>query len=76
MFEYGTSAQAESIHSLTVMPMPDRVVQCVNAIGIKEKQGRAFRFLNRWREPYEWTDLIPEDDPKFQVLLEEEEAGP
>jgi len=61
--------------AFTVMPMPDRVVRRVNAIGLKKKQGRAFRFLNRQKEPYKWTDLVPEDDPEFQGLLEEEEAA-
>ena len=35
--------------------------------------GRTFLFLNRPGEPYEWTDEVPEDDPKFQGLLEETE---
>jgi hypothetical protein len=26
-------------------------------------------------EPYEWTDAVPEDNPEFQGLLEEEEPG-
>jgi hypothetical protein len=60
----------------TAMPITDRVIQRMNAIGIKEKQGRAFWFLNHQREPYKWTDLVPEDDPEFQGLLEEEEAVP
>ncbi len=38
------------------------------------KQGRAFRFTNRSKESYEWTDLVPEDDPDFQGLLEDNEA--
>ncbi len=29
--------------------------------------------MNRNKEPYEWTDKIPKDDPDFQGLLEEEE---
>ncbi len=57
------------------MPMPDRIVRRINAIGLREKQGRAFQFLNRQQQPYEWTDLIPEDDPEFQGLLEEEEVA-
>ncbi len=51
--------------------MPDRVVKRVNTIGQREKQGRSFRFLNQCKEPYEWTDTVPEDDPDFQGLLEE-----
>ena len=55
------------------MLMPDHVIRRVNAIGKREKQGRAFRFLNRRGEPYEWTDEVPEDDPEFQGLLDENE---
>ena len=59
--------------SFTPMPMPDHVIRRVNAIGKREGQGRAFRFLNRSGEPYEWTDAVPEDDPKFQGLLDKNE---
>jgi hypothetical protein len=55
--------------------MPDRVIKRVNAIGLREKQGRTFWFLNRRQEPYEWTDTILEDDPKFQGLLEDKEEA-
>jgi hypothetical protein len=55
------------------MPMLDRVIRQVNAIGAWERQGRAFRFLNRHQEPYEWTNEVPEDDPKFQSLLNNKE---
>jgi hypothetical protein len=55
----------------TALPMPDRVIKRVNAIGTREKQGQEFLFLNRRKEPYEWTDEVPEDDPKFQGLLKE-----
>jgi hypothetical protein len=30
-----------------------------------------FRFLNRRGKPYKWTDEVPEDDPDFQGLLDE-----
>jgi hypothetical protein len=59
----------------TPMPMPDRVIKCVNAIGQREGQGRAFRFVNQRREPYEWTDEVPKDDPEFQGLLDEGDAS-
>jgi hypothetical protein len=55
--------------------MLDRVIKRVNAIGLREKQGRTFRFLNRRQEPYEWTDTVPEDDPKFQGLLKDEDEA-
>ena len=55
--------------SFTPMLMPVHVIRQVNAIGTREGQGRAFRFLNRRSEPYEWTDEVPEDDPEFQGLL-------
>ncbi len=54
--------------------MPDQVIECVNAIGLRERQGHTFCFLNWQLAPFEWTDSIPEDDDKFQGLLEEEEA--
>jgi len=60
--------------SVTPMPMPDLVIQRVNKIGEPEKQGRRFWFLNRRGEPYEWTDEVPEDDPDFQGLLDEDEG--
>ena len=50
------------------MPMPDRIIKRVNSIGSREKQGCTFRFT------YEWTDSVPEDDPDFQGLLEDDEA--
>jgi hypothetical protein len=56
------------------MPMPDRVIKCVNTIGLQEKQGRMFRFTVRSKEPYKWTDFVPEDDPDFQGLLEDDGA--
>ena len=59
--------------SFTPMPMPDRVIKCVNAIGQQEGQGRKFRFTNCWREPYAWTDEVPEDNPEFQGLLKNDE---
>jgi len=58
------------------MPMPDRVIKQVNTIGVREGQDRTFRFLNRRKEPFEWTDSVPEDDPEFQGLLENEDEAP
>ncbi len=57
--------------SFTPLPMPNRVIKRVNAIGAHEKQGQEFRFLNRRKERYEWTDEVPEDDPEFRGLLKE-----
>ena len=71
-----TTGRVLKRRSFTPLPMPDRVVKRVNTIGQREKQGRSFRFLNRRKEPYEWTDTVPEDDPDFQGLLEEPEAAP
>jgi hypothetical protein len=56
--------------------MPDRVIKRVNTIGVGEGQGRTFRFLNRRKEPFEWTESVPEDDPEFQGLLENEDEAP
>jgi hypothetical protein len=53
--------------------MPSHIIKCVDTIGLRKKQGREFHFVNRNKEPYEWTDKIMEDDPDFQGLLEEEE---
>jgi hypothetical protein len=56
------------------MPMPESVIQRVNRIGERERQGRTFRFLNRRGEPYEWTGEIPEDNLDFQGLLDENDG--
>ncbi len=53
--------------------MPSCIIRRIGAIVLQEKQGWEFRFMNRNKEPYECTDEIPEDDPNFQGLLEEEE---
>jgi hypothetical protein len=58
------------------LPMPDNIIKKVKRIGLSECQGREFRFLNRSGAPYEWTDSVPEDDPEFQGLLEEEAPFP
>jgi hypothetical protein len=50
--------------SFTPMTMPDRVIKRVNAIRLQEKQGRVFCFVNQSKEPYKWTDFVPEDDPR------------
>jgi hypothetical protein len=55
------------------MLMPDRVIKWVNAIGTQEWQSRAFCFLNRHQEPYDWTNKVPEDNPEFQGLLSNKE---
>ena len=60
----------------TALPMPDKVIDKVNRIGESKRQGREFCFLNRSKEPYSWTDSVPEDDPEFQGLLEEEAPFP
>jgi hypothetical protein len=59
--------------SFTPMTMPDQDIKRMNAIGEREEQGWEFRFINRRRKPYEWTDKVPEDDPDFQGLLNNEE---
>jgi hypothetical protein len=58
------------------MLMPDQIIKRVNQIGLREKQGQTFWFLNRSKEPYKWIDTVPEDDPEFQGLLEEEAPLP
>ncbi len=51
--------------------MPDQVIKRVNTIGLREQQDHDLWFLNRRKEPYGWTDKVPEDDPDFQGLLDE-----
>jgi hypothetical protein len=57
--------------SFTPLPMPDCIIKHVKQIGTKEKQGHTSWFFNRKKEPYKWTDEVPEDDPEFQGLLED-----
>ncbi len=49
------------------------MIKRVNAIGAREGQGRAFRFLNQSQDSYKWTDKVPEDNPDFQGLLDNKE---
>jgi hypothetical protein len=63
-------------HSSTLMLMPDQIIKRVNQIGLREKQGQTFLFLNRSKEPYTWNNTVPKDDPEFQGLLEEEAPFP
>jgi hypothetical protein len=60
--------------SFTALSMPTRVIKRVDTIGAQEAQGRVFRFLNRNKDAFTWTDKVQVDDPAFQGLLEEEEA--
>jgi hypothetical protein len=62
--------------SFTPMPTPDRIIKRVNQIGLREKQGQTFWFLNRSKEAYKWTDTVTEDGLEFQGLLEEEAPFP
>jgi hypothetical protein len=70
-----TTGRVLKRRSFTPMPMPDRVIKRVNTIGEREGQGRTFRFLNRRKEPFKWTDSVPEDDPECQGLLDDEEEA-
>ena len=58
--------------AFTNIPMPTAFISKVDNIGKKESQGKEFRFLNRNREPFDWTDEIHDDDEEFQGLLGEE----
>ena len=71
-----TTGRVLKRRSFTPMPMPDRIIRRVNTLGELEGQGHTFRFLNQHKEPYEWTDSVPEDDPEFQGLLENEDEAP
>jgi hypothetical protein len=60
--------------SFTALPMPRRVIKCVDMIGAQEAQGREFCFLNWNKDAFRWTDKVPADNPNFQCLPKEEEA--
>ena len=60
----------------TEIPMPDSIIARVEAIGKREKQGRAFEFLNRKKLPFDWAGEVADDDNEFQGLLEEEAPFP
>ena len=51
-----------------------QIIKRVTHIGLQEKQGHKFCFLNRSKEPYEWTDIVPEDGPEYQGLVVERDA--
>ena len=54
--------------------MPDRVIKRVNDIGEQEGQSCDSDLQNCWREPYEWTDKVPEDDLEFWGILANDKA--
>ena len=56
--------------------MPTAVIAKVDKIGKKENQGKEFWFLNRNKEPFDWTDEVPDDDVEIQGLLGEEAPFP
>ncbi len=48
------------------------MIKRVNAIGAREGQGHTFQFLNQTQDPYKWKAKVPEDNPDFQGLLDNE----
>ena len=58
--------------AFTEIPMPTAVIAKVNNISKKDNQGKEFRFLNQNKEPFDWTDEVPDNDGEFQGLLGEE----
>jgi len=56
--------------------MPDAIIERVNKIGAKQKQGRTLAFVNRKKEVFPWADEVPEDDSEFQGLLDDELSFP
>ncbi len=58
------------------LPMPNQVFKHVDQIGLRKKHSREFGFVNQSKEPYKWTNMVSEDDPEFQGLLEEETPFP
>ena len=59
-----------------IIPMPDAIIEKVNEIGLKEKQGRDLTFAIRRKETFDWSDEVPIDDPEFQGLLEQDHLFP
>jgi hypothetical protein len=49
--------------SFNKMPMSTCVIKRVDTIGARKKQGGEFRFVNQNKEPFGWTDKVPEDNP-------------
>ena len=62
--------------AFTDIPIPTAVIAKVDEIGKKENQGKEFRFLNRKKELFDWTDEIPDNKGEFQGLLGEEAQFP
>ncbi len=60
--------------SFAALPMPTRVIKCLDTIGAQEAQGQEFRFLNWNKDAFTWTDKVPADNPAFQGLLKKKEA--
>ena len=60
----------------TEIPMPTAVIAKVNKIYKKKNQGKEFRFLNQKKEPFDWTDEVPDNNGEFQGLLGEEAPFP
>ena len=56
--------------------MPTAGITMVDKIGKKENQGKEFWFLNRNKEPFDWTYEISDDTREFQGLLGEEAPFP
>ena len=75
-FYYLNTGRVLKRQDFTKIPMPTAVISKVNNICKKDKQGKEFRFLNRNKEPFDWTDEVPEDGGEFQVLLGEEAPFP
>jgi hypothetical protein len=52
--------------------MSNQIIKRVGQIGLHKMHAWEFRFLNRFKELYGWMDIIPDDNPEFQGLLEDE----
>jgi hypothetical protein len=69
LFEDGLHSQEMVIHTTANGRQRDQTSQ---PDWLPREAGARILISQLFKEPYEWTDSVPEDNPKFQGLLEEE----
>ena len=62
--------------NFTIMPLTTAVKKRVDAMGKRERQTKEWMFLDRNKEPFSWSNEVPDDDPHFQGLLEDDAPFP
>ena len=60
----------------TILPLTTAVKKQVDAMGERERQTKEWMFLDRNKEPFSWSNEVPDDDPQFQGLLEDDAPYP